>query len=207
MATYYSVNQIAVNTPNYIPFELTQWTGTPTGLWMVKAGTVFSTFNYGIPSYVPINGLNSGFHWGGNEKVYLDVTVSNNLQPSGVAVNISKVGVDAQGEDNEPNPPEWIDYPSMLRIMPKDTVNDRGIVTQVANGKRQTKCYILLGYRSDDTDIGGSGINTSPDDNASFIPIQKLDTNIIMMHGNVSGVGITFPMPYFRSISPQDVGN
>lgn len=204
MASYYARNQVAENKTEYIPFQVVQWTGVETGLWMVQAGTCFSTFNYGIPSYLPINGLNSGFEWGGNEKVYLDFTILPNLQVSGIAVNISEVGVNADGEENESVPPEWIDYPSMFRIMPKDTVNDDGLVTQVANGKRQTKCYLLLGVRSDDTDLGGSGIGTPPADNASFFPIQKAGDNIIMMHSQCSGVGVTFPMPWWRSISPED---
>lgn len=204
MGSYYQRNQVAENKPNYVPFDIVQWTGVETGLWMVQAGTNFSTFNYGIPSYIPINGLNSGFEWGGNEKVFLDMTILPNLQVSGCAVSVGKVGVDADGEENESFPPGWIDYPSMFRIMPKDTINDQGMVTQVANGKRQTKCYLLLGYRSDDTDIGGSGNATPPADNASFVPIQKVDTNIIMMHSQCSGVGITFPMPWFRSIYPDD---
>lgn len=204
MASYYSINQTAENKPNYIPFKILQWTGVETGLWMVQAGTNFSTFNYGIPSYIPIGGLNSGFSWEPNEKVYLDMTILPNLQVSGCSVQIAKVGVDADGEPNESFPPGWIDYPSMLRIMPKDTVNDDGLITQVANGKRQTKCYLLLGYRSDDTDLGGSGNATPPAGNGFFAPIQKAESNIIMMHGNISGVGITFPMPWFRSIYPGD---
>jgi len=207
MANYYAKNQIGTSTPNYVPFKLQSWTGVETGLWMVQAGTNFSTFNYGIDSYIPVQGLNSGFLWEGNAKVFLDMTILPNLQVSGCAVSVGKVGVDADGETEDSFPPGWVDYPSMFRVMPKDTFNEDGLVVQVANGKRQTKCYLLLGYRSDDTDLGGSGNSTPPDNDASFAPVQKIDTNIIMMHSMSSGVGVTFPMPWFRSIYPDDASS
>ena len=156
--------------------------------YMVSDGVAFSTFNYDNNTYIPIKGLNEPWTWDYNEKAYLEFTILSNLQVSGAEVKINQVGTDE----------DWPDYPNMIEIRPEDVVDpNTGRVTKIVDGKRQTKCYVLIGYRQDDDEPNGpnnppqlKAINDNP------APVQILNTDLIMMNGSYNGVATTFPIPY-----------
>jgi hypothetical protein len=208
----YIFRKLSTAKTSFSPFSIVPFTGTApqdSGKYMVTPGVCFSQFNYSPDTYIPIQGLGSGFDFEPNNKVYLDFTIYPNQQVSGVFVKCSKVGKNSVDFDQptKSNPDEWPEYPSMTYIVPKDTVNENGLVTQVAAGKRQTKLYCLIGHRSDDTDLLGINENPPPvqdEDAPLFSPINKLGSHLLLFGSQVSGVPVLAPMPWFKSLYQDD---
>jgi len=171
--------------------------------YKVSSGTCFRTFSYDTGNgarggSIPIAGLESGFEWGVGEKVYLEFDISQNLQVTGARVKCSSVGsASSEASSKEPNVAEWADFPNMFRITPQDQLDGDGYVFKRAENKRQTKAYLLLATRSDDGDGNASASST-------FRINGKVDSNIIMMISQVSGVPVVFPMPWFGSAYSDD---
>lgn len=176
-----------------IPFEIVPWTGDGSG-YMVSNGVCFSTFSYNTGSFIPIKGLNQQLAFAPNQKIYIDFTILPNLQVSGAEIKCTTVGAEA-GNVNQNNPNLWKSYPDMFWINPTDEFDSSGRVRKLVDGKRQIKCYSLIGYRSDDTNKNG-GTKPPPTDGESFSPVQILSTDIILLASMMSGVPVIFPNPY-----------
>jgi hypothetical protein len=171
-------------------------------IYLVESGFCFKTFSYDTGTLVGISGLNSGFEWEKDAKVYLEFDVLPNLQVSGGKVCCTKVGKDSKDANSkEANVEEWPDFPNMFRIVPPDEVNSDGLITKRTDGKRQSKAYLLLATRGDDK-IYTNG--AAPSTNSEGSIYQKNSSNIIMMISQVSGVPVVFPMPWFNSLLPTD---
>lgn len=163
--------------------------------YMVRTGDCFRTFSYDPKHQININGINSGFEWQKDAKVFIDFTILGNLQVSGGAsIRCEKVGKDspAKGGKNVIDPGGWVDYPSMFRLIPEDELDENGYIKKRADYQRQTKCYLLLGLRSDDA--GFDSANTG--DATAFNIVQKANSNLIMMASQHRGVPVCFPMPW-----------
>jgi len=176
------------------PFAIVPATGGVSG-YMVEEGHCFSTFSYGTGSMIPIQGLNKSFPFEKNQKFYIDFTILPNLQVEKAEIKCSTVG-EPVGDKN--NPATWASYPDMFYIQPSDQVDENGRVTALAEGKKQIKCYVLIGYRQDDEQK--NGLNSPPVPEAletSSNPVQILFDDIILLASMVSGVPIVFPAPYF----------
>lgn len=178
--------------PAATPFQL-QSNGS--GLFFVQNGVCFSSFSFSTGSFVPIYGLGTGFNYSldGNKKVFIDITVAPNLQISGAKIVNDVVGGTY-----------WPGYPNMIQIDPMDQVNEKGQVTKLIDNKKQTKCYILVGYGSKDTNKNSISESMEISEailNSDTFPIQVLDTNIILLASVVSGVPVIFPSPYLNGQS------
>ena len=178
-----------------IPFEIVPWTGEGSG-YMVQNGVCFSTFSYNTGSFIPIKGLNTKLAFGANEKIYIDFTILPNLQVSGAEIKCTKVGSEAPAGQNTNSPNVWTSYPEMFWINPKDELDQNGRVKRLIDGKRQVKCYSLIGYRSDDSNKNGRTA-AAPGGAGSFSPVQVLNTDIILLASIFSGIPVIFPSPYF----------
>ena len=186
-----------------IRFQIKQYIqkspGDPGTGYMVSDGHCFSTFSYDTGSFIPIEKLNEPFDFKKDEKFYIDFTVTPNLQIEKAEIKCSKTGPQATlGDIN--NPVEWTSYPSMFYTQPQDEFDEKGRVKILAEGKRQIKCYVLLGYRKDDTTKNGD--NSPPpsgsyEDNADFV--QILNTDIILLASMFSGIPVVFPAPYLNA--------
>jgi hypothetical protein len=163
---------------------------------MVRTGDCFRTFSYDPKHLINIRGINSGFEWVEDGKVFIDFTILGNLQPSGDAfVRCEKVGKDSAGKGGKDiiDPGGWVDYPSMFRLIPEDELDDNGYISKVADYQVQTKCYLLLGLRSDDSQlIDPKATKTS----GEFSILQKANSNLIMMASQHRGTPVCFPMPW-----------
>jgi hypothetical protein len=167
------------------PFKVTNWTGQGSG-YMVSNGVCFSTFSYDTGSFIPIQGINTQLNFASNQKIYIEYTILSNLQVSGAKIVCSEVG----SKDN------WPTYPSMFEIKPNDTLDEKGKIKTIVNGKRQTKCYSLIAYRKDDSKKNSISAPSSKTVNGSD-PVQILDTDIILLATTVSGVPVVFPSPFY----------
>jgi|LakMenE01Jun11ns_1017448.scaffolds.fasta_scaffold9953149_2 hypothetical protein len=183
-----------------VPFEIVPWTGEGSG-YMVSDGVCFSTFSFNTGSFIPIKGLNSRFDFAENEKFYIDFSITQNLQISGAQIKCSKVGEDRENSSTDrSNPSVWENYPNMIYIQPEDEFDQQGRVIRITDGKRQIKCYVLIGYRSDDTSKNGSKASESSNENKEASPVQILDSNLILLASMYSGVPIIFPVPYLNGL-------
>jgi hypothetical protein len=168
----------------------------------VTSGKCYSTFTYGYDSLIPVENLYQPIALPPNDLkdycFYLDFTILPNLQVSGASVKVTKVGRTA---------PEggWADYPDMYSIRPFDIKNDKGQVTQIVDGKKQQKCYLLLGRIHEDKPdldpypsiaVTGMSSNNTP---KNYFLTKYTNSDIIMMYSQVSGVPVVFPMSYFGS--------
>lgn len=180
------------------PFQIKPFEGQGSG-YMVSDGYCFSTFSYGTGSYIPIENLNKPFPFEENEKFYIDFTITPNLQVEKAEIKCSKTGPESTLGDKS-NPSEWASYPNMFYIQPEDQFDDNGKVTFLAEGKRQIKCYVLIGYRKDDTSKNGA--NSLPV-SGSYLnnrePVQILNSDIILLASMLSGVPVVFPSPYLNA--------
>jgi hypothetical protein len=158
--------------------------------YYIQSGVCFSSFSFDTGSFVPIKGIGSGFSYKleDNKKFYIDFTILRNLQVSGAEIKCETVG--SEGDF-------WKNYPNMIEIQPQDEVDEDGRVTKLVDGKTQTNCYVLIGYRADDKTKNGS----TPTETKLKDPVQILDTNIILLASAVSGVPVVFPAPYFNGLS------
>lgn len=182
------------------PFEIQKWQGEGSG-YMVTNGNCFSTFSYDTGSFIPIEKLNTRFDFKENEKFYIDFTVTPNLQIEKAEIKCSKTGPEATVGDVN-NPVEWTTYPNMFYIQPNDELDENGKVKFIAEGKRQIKCYVLIGYRKDDTTKNGA--NSLPPSGSyedSSEPVQILKNDIILLASMFSGVPVIFPCPYLNGDS------
>jgi hypothetical protein len=100
----------------------------------------------------------------------------------------------------------------MFYTQPQDEFDEDGRVKFLAEGKRQIKCYVLLGYRKDDTTKNGANSplpSGSYEDNSDFV--QILNTDIILLASMFSGIPVVFPAPYLnasdhiRAIKSQEI--
>jgi hypothetical protein len=155
--------------------------------YYIENGVCFSSFSFDTGSFVPIRGIGSGFSYvlEDNKKFFIDFTILRNLQVSGAEIRCETVGPDGDF---------WKSYPNMIEIQPQDEVDENGRVTKLIDGKTQTNCYVLIGYRADDQTKNGS----TPTETILQSPVQILDTNIILLASVVSGVPVVFPAPYFN---------
>jgi hypothetical protein len=171
--------------------------------YMVRTGDCFRTFSYDKRQQINIIGINSGFEWEKDAKVFIDFTILGNLQVSGNAfIKCEKVGRDSPGKGgkNVIDPGGWVDFPSMLRLIPEDEVDDNGYIKKIADYKRQTKAYLLLGLRSDDAYYFNQN-----QESGSITVIQKANSNLIMMASQHRGVPVAFPMPWHGNAHPSGV--
>jgi hypothetical protein len=185
-----------------LPFQILPWTGEGSG-YMVSDGVCFSTFSFNTGSFIPIKKLNSRFDFKENEKFYIDFSITQNLQISGAEIKCSKVGGDRENSATDrSNPQVWENYPNMIYIQPEDEFDDQGRVIRITEGKRQIKCYVLIGYRSDDTSKNGQTVSNqnNNNNNKEASPVQILDSNLILLASMYSGVPIIFPVPYFNGL-------
>lgn len=160
----------------------------------VDYGVIFTSFSFATGTFLHINGLKDPLPFQENSKFYIEIDVLPNLQPENARIRCAPVG---QSDS-------WPTYPNLYQIEPQDEVDDRGVVKKIVNNKTQTKCYILIGYREDDSNKNGDGSNYVPED-ASNAAVQILNHNIILLASVVSGVPILFPMPYFDGATHQKV--
>ena len=172
--------------------------------YMVKTGDCFRTFSYDKKHQITIHGINSGFAWEKDAKVFIDFTILGNLQVSGDAyIKCEKVGKDSPGKGgkNVNEPGGWVDYPNMFRLIPEEEVDSEGYVKRVPDYRIQTKCYLLLGVRSDDSEYFPETSEATGD----FLAIQKANSNLIMMASQHRGTPVCFPMPWHGSSNPSGV--
>lgn len=169
------------------PFRITSTKGQNPDEYFVEPGVCFSTFSFRSGTFVPIQGLGSGesFILGQNDKVFIEIDVAPNLQVSEAKIRCEEVNTDNS----------WKNYPDMIEIKPVDEVDDEGRVIKLVDGKVQTKCYVLIGYRSDSTNKDGESQNVETNRKK---PVQILDTDFILLASVVSGVPVIFPSPYFN---------
>lgn len=172
------------------PFAIVE-SETESGYYNVESGVCFSSFSFDTGSFVPINGLGAGFNYSleDNRKLYIDIKILPNLQVSGASIECNEVG---------PNSEYWKNYPNMIEFKPVDEVDKDGRVTKIVDNKKQTNCYVLIGYNAKDISKNGEVLtvpNTVPSE-----PVQILDTNIILLASVVGGVPVVFPAPYFNGM-------
>jgi hypothetical protein len=195
------------------PFNLLPYSGPDTLIgtsknWMVNNGICYSTFSYDSGSYVPITNLNKPLEIKKDYAVYLDFTILGNMQVSGASVKSSKVGQWSSDAATD-NPNTWIDYPDFYRIRPFDQT-ENGKVINLVDGKKQQKCYLMIGKCFDNpTNFLNKGpnynyIQMTDSDKKTFYYVQYVQTDLILMGSNVSGVPVVFPMPYFGGPSTSD---
>lgn len=176
------------------PFAIVRATGNQSG-YMVQEGHCFSTFSYATGSMIPIQGLNKTFPFEKNQKFYIDFTLLPNLQVEKAEIKCTTVGGAVEDKNN---PETWVSYPNMFYIQPEDEIDEQGRVKTLAEGKKQLKCYVLIGYRQDDEEKNGVGSAPVPETfENSNNPVQVLFDDLILLASIVSGVPILFPAPYF----------
>jgi hypothetical protein len=158
--------------------------------YYIENGICFSSFSFDTGSFVPIQGLGTGTSYvlEDDKKFFIDISILPNLQVSGASIRCETVGADGDF---------WKNYPNMIEIKPEDEVDEDGRVVKLIDGKVQTNCYVLIGYRADDQTKNGP----TPTETLLKNPIQILDTNIILLASVVSGVPVIFPAPYFNGQS------
>jgi hypothetical protein len=179
-------------------FEIIPWTGEGSG-YMVSDGVCFSTFNFDTGSFIPIKGINQRFDFNANEKFYIDFSIAGNLQVTGAEIKCSQIGIDEETSDRS-NPSTWGNYPNMIYVQPEDEFDDKGRVIRITDGKRQIKCYVLIGYRSDDTNKNGGTQTDNGNSNTPGSPVQILNSDLILLASMYSGVPIIFPVPYLNGL-------
>ena len=193
------------------PFAVIPYNGTkPISIqekgYAVNDGICFSTFSYNSGSYVPIEDMNTAFSLGKDFVVYLRFGISSNMQVTGASVMAGPVGNKAIGADF------WKEYPDFYRISgpPAQTknINGQNVVISVPDGRRQDSAFLMIGKCYDSVvDI---------EKNNNFIPVssssrqwtgffvQHVNSNIILMGSNVSGIPILFPMPFWNAPGTSD---
>jgi hypothetical protein len=162
--------------------------------YYVSLGFVFSTFSLNYSSSVRIQGLQEEFDLKPNHKVYIDIDIDEYLQPYYAEIKCTEVNTDEN----------WKYYPFPALIEPDLTTEEReqqdqfpwnpGRILKLPDNRRQTKLYILIGYRGDDSNKNGN----SPmglDENTSAI--QILRENIILLGSIVDSAPGLIAVPYF----------
>lgn len=177
---------------------------------MVSDGVCFSSFSFNTGSFLPIENLNAPMPFQKNSKIYIEINMLRNLQPSGNAV-VRCAPVNT--------PDSWPTYPELFDINPKDEYDDTGRVIKYVDGKSQTKCYVLIGYAINDTskngpvggaggegEEGGGGSEEGEEEDTGGDAkgvVQILKHNFILLASVVSGVAAVFPSPYFDGLAHE----
>lgn len=161
--------------------------------YYVSLGFLFSTFSMDYNASVPINGINQEFDFLPDHKIYIEIDIDENLQPYYAEIKCTKVN-----EDN------WKHYPFPALIEPEFSEESRekfdefpwdsGRVLKLLPSRRQTKLYILIGYRNDDKNKNG---NLELDTKIGGSPVQILKENVILLHGTIDYAPGLFAFPYF----------
>jgi hypothetical protein len=189
-----------------IAFPITKSDGEDESEFYVGDGVCYSTYSLETGSFLNIEGLNKNFNWGKDEKIYIEIEVGLNLGIKNAKLKHAAVGED--GPDDG-----WRNYPYFYKIEPEDTFED-GKVTKIRDGKRQTKCYVLIGYLQDDgnkngdekkkdeeneEENGGDGEGEGEEENTEnvYVPVQILRENVLLVQSVVSGIPCLAPFPYF----------
>jgi hypothetical protein len=194
------------------PFTIAKWTGQANNdknspLFYVTRGTVLSTFSLDTGTFINIKGMENSYPFCPNCKFYIEFTVLPNLQITGAELKCTRVGSPDPNSVKDLYPSNWPSYPNLLHIEPKDVYDSNGKIQILKNGKRQGKCYALIGYRSDDSEQNGQsydpnqpGGQTQVDAGGlDFFPIQVLQSDIIMVNVASNGTPCVVPMPYFNT--------
>jgi hypothetical protein len=163
-------------------------------LYYVDTGFLFDTFSYNVQDSVPILGLYDDFDLKPNHKVYIEIDVDSSLQVRYAEIKCKEVNT----QEN------WKYYPFHSLIEPEFTEDQReklsefpwdsGRILGLPKGRRQTKLYILIGYRGDDKNKNGDQLSTLDDDPS---PVQILKENIILLGSIVDSAPGLIPIPYF----------
>jgi hypothetical protein len=162
--------------------------------YFIADGVCYSTFSFETGSFLKISGLNKPFTWEKNQKVYIEIEVGTNLGVKKASIKNELVGKDA---------PEggWANYPYFYKIEPQDVFSTDvpRRVLRLRDGKRQLKCYALIGYLDNDEYKNGTDdiIPNSSSSSSVGSPVQILKENIILVPTTVSGVPCVAPFPYF----------
>jgi len=162
--------------------------------YMIGEGFLFKTFSLSVDTKIPIDNLGVTFDFKKNNKFYIEIDVDSNLQPYYATIKCEEVNTDES----------WKYYPFNSLIEPEFTDTDRekfsefpwdsGRILKLLPDRRQTKLYILIGYREDDENKNGNQSN-SFEENAT--PVQILKENIILLGGIVDYAPGLIPVPYF----------
>lgn len=164
----------------------------------VGDGVCYSTYSLETGSFLNIQNLKKPFNWGKDEKIFIEIDVGLNLGIKSAKIKNEIVGEEAPDDG-------WKNYPYFYKIEPQDDIED-GKVKKIRDGKRQVKCYALIGYLLDDKNKNGDEKgNEEGDDNNeeiensdSYIPVQILKENILLVQSVVSGIPCLAPFPYFN---------
>jgi hypothetical protein len=178
--------------------------------FLVEPGVCFSRYSLDTGSFVPIKGLNKDFTVTSSEdKFFIQFDLLSNLQVSGAQIKCEHVGKDAPDDG-------WKTYPEFYEITPQDEFSTDGRVTKIRDGKRQTKCFALIGYQTEDpykNSTGGTSSSSSSSSSAASSSssaaggqkldaidwIQILDQTLILAATIVSGVPCVIPFPYLNA--------
>lgn len=172
------------------PFQMSILRSQSSSYVVVSDGVCFTSFSFNTGSFLPIEGLNTPLPFEKNSKVFIEINMLRNLQPSGNAV--------IKCEPVGPESNSWVNYPELFEIRPQDEYDENGRVIKFVDGKSQTKCYALIGYAMDDTSKNGSSSGKDSNEGEPAGLVQLLNTNIILLASVVSGVGVVFAAPYFE---------
>jgi len=191
---------------NLVPYNGAKPISTQENGYSVNDGICYSTFSYNSGSYIPIKKMNESFSVGKDYAVYIEFGIGGAIpQVTGASVTSSVVGRPTT------NPNNWPTYPDFYQIRPTDKtekIDGKTVVTKIADGKRQEKCYLLLGKCYDQVpSYEKSNKYTAVSSLAnkwSGYFVQYVNTNIILMGSQVSGVPVVFPMPFWNGPGTSD---
>lgn len=214
MGNFFNRKPSKVGTSTDISFEIVPYEPSDgesesgngvSGFYQVNDGYIYSTFSYDTGTFLPIRkseknknsfGLKEKFEFKQNSKVYLDITVLPNLQVESVEIKCTPVGKEADPGTDKNNPLQWVNYPNMIYSQPEDEFYEDGRVKTFAEGKKQIKCYVLIGYKQNDT-LKNTESQKVDEQNESIVQILK--TDLILLASMYSGIPIIFPMPYLNA--------
>jgi len=183
-----------------IAFPIIKSSGDAEDEFYIGDGVCYSTYSFETGSFLTIDRLNTNFNWGKNEKVFIEIDVGPNLGVKNAKIKNELIG-DSAPENG------WVNYPYFYKIEPQDDFDDKGRVTKIRDGKRQLKCYVLIGYLEDDSNKNGDlnknedeeGESSSEESSDDFYsPVQILRENILLIQTVVSGIPCIAPFPYFK---------
>lgn len=200
--SFYSKRPSKGSTASNFSFEIVQYEPkdgetVESGQYQVNDGYIYSTFSYNTGFLIPIKGLKEKKEFKQNCKFYIDITVLPNLQVKSAEIKCTPVGKEANPGSDKNDPKEWPNYPNMIYTQPEDEFYEDGRVKTIAEGKRQLKCYVLIGYKENDTLKNTESQQLAETKNENVVQILKDD--LILLASMYSGVPIIFPMPYLNA--------
>lgn len=175
-----------------IAFPIIKSSGDAEDEFYVGDGVCYSTYSFETGSFLKIDNLNTNFNWGKNEKIFIEIDVGPNLGVKNATIKNEIIGKQAPSGG-------WSNYPFFYKIEPQDDFDDQGRVIKIRDGKRQSKCYVLIGYLEDDSLKNGDSEEESETstDNV-YNPVQILKENVLLIQTVVSGIPCLAPFPYFK---------